>query len=568
MDWASLFKYHILERGYDYYVEDRIEIVSADENEVNARVDGSEIYDVVIKVENGNVTQMECNCPYSAKGNNCKHMAAVLYEYFGDEVAPGGAEQNENYLTHLRRESEKIKDDVERLLTIIPEEEKQQLLTKLLLNDAELRNSFKLKYDYNLDSKQQLALVQEIDAIVEENTYRGYVDWNHAYDFCWSLKQFLEERVDFIIDKGALEPAFDLTNKIFMLIGSIEMDDSDGGSSMVTEKCYAIWRKIYRNADEKFKGKIRNWFWSYKEGRLVDWIEEYLLEFRTSELATKDEILAIMKELDTEIEAHSNTNDCGYMYSVAEGRVSLIDKRIDCMRRLGLSQKEIDNYCDNHMQFYVVRIRRIEAYIEEQNYEEAIALLILSKQLDASDKSLVRSHSNKLIELFQLIGQTEYYAEELKYNLLSCSQSDVGNFKKLKSLYFENGSEGWSELVELIIEKNSESHVIYDILIEEHRFNQLMDVLDEYNNVYILEKYFKILSREVPERVIRLYANYIEESIHRACDRKAYRSIVRYLRTMSFSDIGRARAIEIANKLKAEYRRRPALIDELNKLGY
>ena len=85
MEWERLFRSHILKRGYDYYTDDKVRINNIDEHRIEACVEGSEAYDVEIDIEECNIIGMECTCPYAAGGNNCKHMAAVLYECFGDE---------------------------------------------------------------------------------------------------------------------------------------------------------------------------------------------------------------------------------------------------------------------------------------------------------------------------------------------------------------------------------------------------------------------------------------------------------------------------------------------------
>ena len=43
---------------------------------------GSTMFDGI--VNNGEVTDMYCSCPYALDGKNCKHMAAVLYEWSED----------------------------------------------------------------------------------------------------------------------------------------------------------------------------------------------------------------------------------------------------------------------------------------------------------------------------------------------------------------------------------------------------------------------------------------------------------------------------------------------------
>lgn len=48
---------------------------------IRADVIGSEDYEVEISLSNGEVTDMYCSCPYALDDRNCKHMAAVLYEW-------------------------------------------------------------------------------------------------------------------------------------------------------------------------------------------------------------------------------------------------------------------------------------------------------------------------------------------------------------------------------------------------------------------------------------------------------------------------------------------------------
>lgn len=69
----------ILDRGFDYYEQEHVEDVEALGNgEFSAIVEGSEDYDVFIKLENNKVSEYNCTCPYDY-GYVCKHIVAVLY---------------------------------------------------------------------------------------------------------------------------------------------------------------------------------------------------------------------------------------------------------------------------------------------------------------------------------------------------------------------------------------------------------------------------------------------------------------------------------------------------------
>lgn len=81
MEWKRLFESHILERGYEYYVDGAVSDFEVSKNNINAQVSGYDLYDVEIEIENDKITDMYCTCHYAEDGNNCKHMAAALYKY-------------------------------------------------------------------------------------------------------------------------------------------------------------------------------------------------------------------------------------------------------------------------------------------------------------------------------------------------------------------------------------------------------------------------------------------------------------------------------------------------------
>lgn len=563
MEWKLFFRPHILERGYYYYLDDKVNITSESNTEITAEVEGSETYTVRIEIQNGNVDSMECSCPYAEDGNNCKHMAATLYQYFDsmDMVDNDGDEYMYHGLIH--NEEEKEIDD---LLEKIPEDVKYRLLVDILTKNIALKNSLKLQYDFEIDTKQMRAFKNEISNIVSEYMVRGYVDWENAFSLCCSLKKFLDDRVDVLIEKNCLLQAFELNNQVIEIIGTIDMDDSDGGGSMVAENCYERWVQIYQKANDVEKEKIKEWFLSYKEDMLFDYIEEYLFEFRKNELASVEEIKKEIDELDTMIATHVDSNDCGYIYSVTSGRISLIEKRLEYMNKLGASKEEIDSFCKKNRQFFVVRNMEIDTAIENEDYENAIVLLIESKKLDQNNKNLIEKYSHELIELYKKTSNHKGYVEEMKYNLLNCMQLDVTLFKELKKNIKDKNE--WAIISDDIINTNKGNSSVYIFLNEEKRYNQMMDLIEKSNNVYDMNNYVKILSENVPDRVIRFYEHYLIEEMQQASDRKQYRYLVNYLRTMSFCSEGKENAKKIAASWRIEYRRRPALLDELRKIGY
>ena len=66
MEWEHLFRSHILERGYDYYLEDRVCNLRYSDQKIKAVVEGSEDYEVKILLSDGEISHMSCSCPYAA----------------------------------------------------------------------------------------------------------------------------------------------------------------------------------------------------------------------------------------------------------------------------------------------------------------------------------------------------------------------------------------------------------------------------------------------------------------------------------------------------------------------
>ena len=81
MEWETYFQKRILDRGYDYYFDDRVEDLRINSNRIKAVVNGTDFYHVEIKLNGNQIIGMSCDCPYAQDGHNCKHMAAVLYEW-------------------------------------------------------------------------------------------------------------------------------------------------------------------------------------------------------------------------------------------------------------------------------------------------------------------------------------------------------------------------------------------------------------------------------------------------------------------------------------------------------
>ena len=128
-NWKKLFSKTILDRGYGYFPEGAVENISKEDDVISATVSGTQLYEVEIYLDNGEVSDMECDCPYAEDGNYCKHMAAVLYE-----------------LENVRSdENPVVKEDSTDMVNAADEAVVKAFLAEILKNDEKLKQRFLLK---------------------------------------------------------------------------------------------------------------------------------------------------------------------------------------------------------------------------------------------------------------------------------------------------------------------------------------------------------------------------------------------------------------------------------------
>ena len=59
-----------------------------------------------------------------------------------------------------------------------------------------------------------------------------------------------------MIDNGNYLSAFEIMNYIFVLIGGVDMDDSDGGTGMLADRIYQLWIELLSKVSPEDKDKM------------------------------------------------------------------------------------------------------------------------------------------------------------------------------------------------------------------------------------------------------------------------------------------------------------------------
>ena len=556
--WKDLFREHILARGEAYYYEGAVQDLEKTEHGYHAMVEGTEDYEVDIELEDGQICEMYCTCPYADDGNNCKHMAAVLYEIEEQEEADSLTEGSG---------SDQSKEELKEIIEKIPEMELRSFVKQLAGQDNEIRNTLMTRYAVRIDEKQMHRLKQGVDQIVWEYGDRsGFIDYQNAWDFTHEMTGYLTDKVDTLMERSCWRQAFELTNYVFQTIGNIGMDDSDEGTSQVANTCYDKWKEILENCTEEVRDEMFTWFTSHLScNYMIDYMEEYVEEFLANEFRNREMLEKKLKYLDEMIERQTSSTECGKTWSVRYGFENNILKRLEIMNQLGYPEKEIREYRRKHWRFSAVRGLEIQENIERGELDEAIRLLWESKDLDREYPGLIGRYCEQLISIYETQSDEKSYKEELAYYVLRCSQHNLAYIQKLKAVCTE---QEWEQYREQILQNHMNYNVIYPLMEAEGMYERMLDCLKREEFILNVDKYEKVLKEKFPEQIRDIYISYLQKEAARAGNRNRYREMMQYLKKIRRYPDGKEKAAEIAGNWRASYYRRSAMMDELRKAGF
>lgn len=552
--WRYLFHSHILERGLNYYEEGCVTSLKQTQKGYRAVVEGTEAYDVEIEIYEGQVQNMTCTCPYATDRNHCKHMAAVLYE-IEEENLDGKISVDD-----AQNQEERLKDIIEK----IPLEDLKEMIFSLASSDNFLYNKIMTKYA-PITSHQIVRLKRQVSDIGYQYSNRsGFVDYYHVEDYIDALNTFLNENIPFLLEKKCRMEAFELVNCIFYEMGKRDIDDSDGVLSFAVEICYKYWKMILQECDEKEKENMFQWFQSHQKNYVIDYMEYYISEFLINEFHDERMLRENLHMLDEQIDKMQKEN-YREEYRVYYNLVNNISARIHIMKELDYSKAEIREYQKKYKKFSEIRKMEVEEYLSEKKYEEAIAILKESKILDRDKVGLVAEYSQQLIHIYEKRNMQKEYGEELRYQVFECMQRNLDYIIKLKKLCCETE---WEEQREKFLKSQTSSWVRYEFLVEEELFGRMIMEIKRNNSIHVLDQYEKVLKKYFPSEVRDLYIQYVKNRATRTLDRKAYKYLIYYLKKIKKYPDGKRISQEIADCWKRDYRRRTAMMDELEKAGF
>jgi len=564
MKWKKLFATHILERGYDYYLENAVENIDISEEIIRADVIGSEDYEVEISVNNGEVTDMYCSCPYALEGRNCKHMAAVLYEWSEDA---GEEESVKEVNTDLFQPAYTINAykkkvvAVEELVNSATEDEVRSFLVAVLSEDEKLLLRFHNTINKQVTKEDIDNYIRQVDIIVDRYLGRNhFISYYQADGFISELEEMIDEDVRRMIDNANYLSAFEVMNYIFVLIGDVDMDDSDGGTGILADRIYQMWLELLVKVSAEEKKKMFNWFTSHLDGSVIDYLEEYIEQILMGEFEEKEYEQPKLDFIEDMI-ARSACKDSDWSRDYAVGKWAV--RYLELLKKKKVSKEQIKDICKEYWNNSTVRRYYIDICIKNKEYDHVLQVLDECILLDKQYRGLVSEYSEKKKEIYLLQGNKSAYIEQLWQLVLEHEAGDLDLYRELKKQYTEDE---WIIKREEIF-KNLPAYAHVERLYKEEKlYDRLLAYVLNSPGIYALQEYEKVLKKEYPEQILGKYKDEVNKMAMHTSDRKHYAHLVSLLRKMQHMKGGVKLVEEIVTEWKAKYKNRPAMMDELRKL--
>lgn len=564
MNWKKLFAKHILERGYDYYLENAVENIDVSESVVQADVIGSEDYKVEISINNGEVTDMYCSCPYAVEGRHCKHMAAVLYEWTENQ----DKKELENAINadlfrpvETMNDYKKKADAVEILVSGAEESDVRSFLAAVLIEDEKLLLRFHNAIRKQVTREDVNNYIGQVDAIADRYLGRNhFISYYEAGDFISELEEIIDWDIRRMVDSDNYLSAFEVLNYIFVLIGDVDMDDSDGGTGLLADRIYQLWIELLVKVSAEEKKKIYDWFTSHLDGSVIDYLEEYIERIIMEEFLEIEYEQAKLDFVEDMIEK-SECKDSDWSRNYAVGKWAV--RYLELLKEKKATDEQIKEICKKYWDNSTVRKYYIDICMKRKEYDHVLQTLDESILLDKQYRGLVSEYSEKKKEIYLLQGKRNAYIEQLWQLVLEHKAGNLDLYRELRKQYPANE---WIVKREEIFKKLPAYAHVERLYEEEKLYDRLLVYVLNSPGLYALQEYERVLEKEYPEQILVKYKDEVNKMAMYTNGRKHYTHLVSILRKMQKMKGGAKIVEQMAAEWKVKYKNRPAMMDELRKL--
>lgn len=400
----------------------------------------------------------------------------------------------------------------------------------------------------------------DVTTIFRRNTYRDFADWRQCGNLEYDLINYLDKAAKDLLKEYRDKDLFDLVCVSFVKWANTEKDDSNGETQNFVATAFELWDHIYeRNQPEMPHEKMLDWFMKKMDGSLIDYMEEFILEYVMEHFREPDfqeKKLSFLRSRIALREAEAK-EESWRIYEAQRCREFVL-------QIYGEQKRPIDEIREYAKDLTSSSARELLAKIELEygNHNECLA--IYQELVDKEDSSpwYESKYNQKLKSLYKDFSMQEQYEKQVeKLLFIEAGKDEI--FEEYKALV---PSDKWEQTRDCIFDALEEKkRYPLSWYSSEKCYDRLMAGV-EHLSISSLEQYEGELCQRYPDRCLAMLVAHAESAVQQATQRKQYRALADCLRWMSRYPGGHDKAKELAAKYIESYPRKRALLDELSKV--
>ena len=575
----------ILDRGYLYYRDNKIKSYKRDSDEFIFNVDGTENYEVKVQIDDNNIKNSRCNCPYDFTFT-CKHEVAAYYKIreiiekldekiyrdvvFEPEAGSLIDDYKEN-LENLERIKSENRKQIENLLATYSKEKMLHILLEIadenidirdrLLKEIELRTNEKLdekeflkKYNKKIDD-----LLLEYEELEEEAI--EYYENGYSYN-----RDYWDDYDDDYIDTDKLE------NEISEVFSDIDglLNDLD---------CLKLSMKILEGIDNLHKKTETTYYQSaWKIG--MDYFKEKLANVGNLSNTTRLEIFNRINKLNVEVaDEYKIAVDTGLLVQFCDlpGVKEVLLSKLNFVNK-GYRDEDINNRTAEIM-YNIYKKTNDKEGLEKSlktllQYESIRDIYINKLEKNNNLEAILEEtkpwseqgkHRKKWLEYrLQIFRTSNNMEEQIKALESLVLLGEFSYYESLKNIHKENFDKYYQKLLRKVKKKQE---IWCEIIVLENDVDEMLDYLRQYSDE--ITEYASIIRDKYFEEARNMYMNYIFDISEPVADRSHYRKICSHI--VKYKNLfGLEEGIALVDYLDDKYKKRRAFREELRGIlgGY
>jgi len=563
----------MVHRGREYFESGAVlDLDETGKNCWQTEVMGSENYMVEVTLfKKNNINSISCTCPY--EDDICKHVVAVLFSL---------REQLTNTVS-LKKVSPK--SDFKTLLQKKSLAEYQEFILAHATKDKKFKSLFERHFaDKDAGINIEGNYTKLLKGLINSYSRRGFINYESTRQLTKEINGLLDEGQQ-LIQKSNFRNAFILVRSVLTAIIEL-ITYSDDSSGYIGDTIYTSIELIKVIAEaEKVATDLQDELFDFVGSCLNDPMYFDYGDFGYS-LADMYYLLAVkLNKENLYLEFINNqlklASDEGDSYK----KDHFLVQKIEFLRATG-NTSEAEKLVRQHLDVEDIRRGEVNTLVKKEDFHAAKKLIAEGIEIARKQKhpGTIKDWEKDLLHIAHLENDKEkirYYTKAFAFD----RGFDRTYYKQWKDTF---STSEWTEEIEKYISEKiagvelqyqqnkgkfwySPDTLLLDLLapiyIEEQYWDRLLSLMSKETDLDRLLRYHDCLAKIFPLQLLAIYIPAFMRKIDTVSNRREYTDLAAKM-SMVIKSIpdGKDEVIAIAEEINRKYPRRPAMVQELNKV--